>query len=107
MSIEKGGAIIANSVHPLFLYESIWNFIGVAFLLFYKKYAQKFKGEIFLVYIAFYGVGRGFLESFRPDEYTLKLGNIPVSQWLAFLSAAAAIAVILWARRQNFKSEQL
>jgi len=103
MTIENSGRMIAEMVHPTFFYESMWNLAGVGFLFFYKRYA-KFKGELFLAYVAWYGIGRGFIEGLRADS--LMLGNFRVSQWLAFLSAAAAIAVIAIARtRMKQKSE--
>ena len=47
-------------VHPTFLYESMWNFILLVLLLVYWKH-RKFDGEVFLLYILGYGVGRFWL----------------------------------------------
>ena len=63
-------------VHPTFLYESLWNLVGFIIIHFlYKK--KKFDGQIVLMYLAWYGFGRMFIESLRTDQ--LKLGVFPVS----------------------------
>lgn len=78
-------------VHPCFLYESLWCVLGFVLLFLYSKH-RKFDGELFLMYTAWYGVGRGVIEGLRTDS--LLLGSIRVSQLLAFVLAAAA--VIIW-----------
>ena len=72
------------NVHPTFLYESAWNFLVLAALLLYRKH-KKFDGELCLLYLGGYGIGRFLIEGIRTD--TLKLGgtNIPVSQALALV----------------------
>ncbi len=83
------------SVHPLFLYESIWNLIGFVLLHFYSK-KRKFSGEILLLYIAWYGIGRGFLEGMRIPTFILTIPGtgIAVSQLLGFTSGI--LALIVW-----------
>lgn len=78
-------------VHPCFLYESLWCALGFVLLFFYMK-RRKFDGEIFLMYSAWYGVGRFMIEGLRTDS--LLIGNIRVSQLLAGLLVVAS--VILW-----------
>ncbi len=82
--------------HPLFLYESLWNALGFVLLHFYSK-RRRFDGEVFLLYIVWYGLGRGVLEGMRMKQYNLMIPgtSIPFSQVLGFVSAAAAAAV--WA----------
>ncbi len=55
--------------HPLFLYESIWNLLNAALLLFiWNRYYDRMKsGDLFLVYLIMYAVGRFFLEFIRLD----------------------------------------
>ena len=101
----SGGAKVDPSmpVHPCFLYESIWCLLGAALLMLYVKLrGRKFKGEIALMYIIWYGVGRGFIEMLRTDSLTL--GRLRVSMALSFVAAAAA-AVILIIKRINVKHE--
>lgn len=69
-------------VHPTFLYESLWNLIGFILInLFYKK--KKFNGQITLMYLAWYGFGRMFIEMLRTDQ--LKVGIFPVSVVIGFV----------------------
>ena len=55
------------SVHPTFLYESLWNLVLLIILIAYTKH-KKFDGEIFLLYLLGYGVGRFWIESLRTDQ---------------------------------------
>lgn len=77
-------------VHPCFLYESIWCLLGFVLLHFYSK-RRKFDGEIFLLYLAWYGLGRSFIEGLRTDS--LMIGPFRVSQLLAVLLFVGAMAV--------------
>lgn len=76
-------------VHPTFFYESAWNLIGFLLLHFYSK-KRKFKGEIALLYVAWYGLGRTWIEGLRTDS--LYIGGFRVSQMLALISCVVAIA---------------
>ena len=82
----------ASPVHPTFLYESLWNFVGFLVLHFYSK-KRKFKGEMALLYVAWYGLGRAWIEGLRTDS--LYLGPVRVSQLLAGISCIAAIVVLV------------
>lgn len=84
--------------HPTFLYESIWNLVGFILLHFYSK-KRKFDGEVFCLYIIWYGLGRAWIEGLRTDSLYLFSTGIRVSQLLAVLSAVAAIVVIIYARK--------
>jgi len=89
-------SVNGTDVHPLFLYESIWMLLGIAIFITYKN-RKKFDGEIFLLYIVWYGIGRGFLEGMRQNVYVLKMfGTIPVSQMLAAVSAVLAIMALVY-----------
>lgn len=82
----------AMPVHPCFLYESLWCALGFLLLSLYRKH-RKFDGEMFLMYSAWYGLGRVFIEGLRTDS--LLLGKIRISQLLAGLLVLAS--VIIWA----------
>ena len=79
-------------VHPCFLYESLWCILGFVILHFYMKH-RKFDGEVFLLYIGWYGLGRFFIEGLRTDS--LYFGNIRVSQLLAGTCVLAAVLLII------------
>ena len=78
-------------VHPCFLYESIWCLLGFVLLYLYSK-RRRFDGEIFLLYLGWYGFERMIVEGLRTDS--LLIGNIRVSQLLAGLLFVAC--VIVW-----------
>ncbi len=79
--------------HPTFLYESLWNFVGFLLLHFLSK-KRKYDGQVALGYVAWYGLGRAFIEGLRMDS--LYWGPFRVSQVLAGISCVAAVAVLLW-----------
>lgn len=88
-----GGTVSAYApVHPCFLYESLWCILGFVLLHFYMKH-RKFDGEVFLMYIGWYGLGRFFIESLRTDS--LYLMNIRVSQLVAGTCVLASIVLII------------
>lgn len=80
-------------VHPTFLYESLWNFGVLIILLVYWKH-RKFNGEVFLLYIFGYGVGRFWIESLRTDQLLLPVLNLPVSMVVAAIMVVGAVVLI-------------
>lgn len=79
-------------VHPTFLYESMWNVLVLMIMLCFRKY-KKFQGEICLLYLGGYGLGRFFIEGLRTDQLLLPGTTIAVSQLLALGLFAAAIVL--------------
>ena len=81
--------------HPTFLYESLWNLVGFLLIHFlYKK--KKFDGQIFFMYITWYGFGRMFIEGLRTDS--LYVGPFRISQVVAllcFLTGATVLVIRL------------
>ena len=80
--------------HPTFLYESLWNFVGFLFLHFYIK-RRKYDGQIFTMYIAWYGLGRAIIEGLRTDSLYLFNTGIRVSQLLAAVSCVIATVLLI------------
>lgn len=68
--------------HPTFLYESAWCVLLVVFLFFYHRH-KKFQGELFLLYLFGYGLGRVWIEGLRTDSLMLPFFSIPVSQMIS------------------------
>ncbi len=81
-------------VHPLFLYESLWNLIGLLLIFAYMD-SRKFKGELFLLYAAWYGIGRAWMEPLRDTAYNLHIFGIRVNMLLAIAIAVLAITVLI------------
>lgn len=88
-------------VHPTFLYESLWNLIGVAVLLLWLFPRRSYDGQITLGYTAWYGLGRFFVEGLRTDS--LMWGSVRVSQALGgvlfIVAAGLMLAIFLWSRK--------
>lgn len=80
--------------HPLFLYESLWNLIGFIILHNVSK-KRKFPGQIVLMYMVWYGVGRALLESLRVNQYVLVMGNIPMSQIVSIAFAVIGLYLLI------------
>ena len=77
---------------PTFLYESLWNLVGFLIInALYKK--KKYDGQVFLMYITWYGFGRMFIEGLRTDS--LMVGSIRISQLLAFVSCIIGIVLLV------------
>lgn len=89
---------IQTVVHPTFLYESLWNLAGFILInIFWKK--KRFDGQWVLTYIAWYGLGRAFIETLRQDSLYIGSTDIRVSSLLGFilfLSATAAIVFLMF-----------
>ena len=82
MGLSYGASEIKYFYHPTFLYESLWNLIGFVIInLLYKK--KKFDGQVFLMYITWYGFGRMLIEGLRTDS--LYVGVFRISQVIGFL----------------------
>ncbi|MBO4353517.1 MAG: prolipoprotein diacylglyceryl transferase [Clostridia bacterium] len=94
-------------VHPTFLYESLWNFIGFALInIFYHK--RKFHGEVLFWYVGWYGLGRTFIELLRQDS--LYMGSIRVSSLLGlicFLVCAPLIVILRVKHAKKVKAGEI
>ncbi|RYM05927.1 prolipoprotein diacylglyceryl transferase [Sporolactobacillus sp. THM7-7] len=80
---------------PTFLYESLWNIIGFAILLFLRRMNLQ-RGELFISYVIWYSIGRCYIEGLRTDS--LMFGSIRVSQLLAAILIVVGVTLILFWR---------
>lgn len=89
-------------VHPTFLYECLWNIaLLTALLLLWKR--KHFEGEVTLLYLGGYGLGRSIIEGFRTDQLLLPGTQIAVSQVLAATLLIFSAAVYVYAVRRRAK----
>lgn len=95
MGLEENGVV--TYYHPTFLYESVWNLAGFLLLHFLSK-KRKYDGQVFLMYLAWYGLGRAWIEGMRTDSLYLGNTKIRVSQVLAAVTFLAASGVLLYRR---------
>ena len=100
-------------VHPTFLYESLWNLVGLALIFFVISKARTFDGENACFYLLWYGLGRMFIEGLRTDSlylFNVHLFGQPVrvSQALSLVLVVAAVVIFtVQKRRHRFGGEDL
>ena len=104
MGLMKASTGEITYYHPTFLYESVWNLTGFLVLHFLSK-KRRFDGQIALGYLAWYGLGRAFIEGLRTDS--LYIGTIRVSQLLAAVSCVVALGLLLVFSRKMHNPEDL
>ncbi len=92
-------------VHPTFLYEGLWNLGVLLFLLAFLKH-RRFKGEMFLLYLAGYGIGRAWIEAIRTDQLYITGTSIPVNLVMGVFMAAASITAIVIIRIRSSKKSK-
>lgn len=94
--------------HPTFLYESLWNLVGLCIILFVFYRRKKFNGQIFLAYMGWYGLGRGFIEMLRTDSLYITGTSVKFSVFTGFLCLAAAIVMwVVLSRRARAQRESV
>lgn len=82
-------------VHPTFLYESLWNLVVLILLLLFTK-RQKYDGQILLLYLLGYGLGRVWIEGLRADQLLLFGTGIAVSQVLSGALVIVSAGFLIW-----------
>ena len=93
MELRHEGWSNSYICQPTFLYESLWNLVGFLIInTLYKK--KKFDGQVFLMYITWYGFGRMFIEGLRTDS--LMVGTFRISQVVALLCFIVGFALLVY-----------
>ena len=80
-------------VHPIFLYEMIWNLVLFLLIMLLTKH-KKFHGELLLLYLAGYSLGRLWMEELRLDSLYIWGTVIPVARVLSI--ALIVISALVW-----------
>jgi phosphatidylglycerol---prolipoprotein diacylglyceryl transferase len=86
---------------PLFLYEIIWNVIGVVLLVLIERKFHLQWGKLFALYLVWYGVGRSYLESIRIDPSEFSFLGIPTNVWAAFVAIVLGLAIFFVQSRRH------
>lgn len=94
-----GEAVNFIQAHPTFLYEGIWNLCLLTFMLFYRK-RKKYSGQMCLIYLGGYGIGRFMIEGLRTDQLLIPHTQIAVSQVLAICLFAFATLLNIYVRKR-------
>ena len=100
-SLPWGMAIDGGApVHPLFLYESLWNVLGLIIILLFRN-RVKTDGKVFSFYILWYSFGRLLLEGMRQNQYILKITeNIGISQVVAIIGIICGISGLVFLKNK-------
>lgn len=96
-----------SEVHPTFLYESLWNLVGLILLAFVLEKYRKFDGQIFFSYMAWYGLGRAWIEGMRTDSLYFFSTGLRVSQVLAIVFCVVAVVVLAIQLHRPHSPEEL
>lgn len=96
--IIDGMHIEGTYYHPTFLYESLWNLIGLIILLIIKKKEKK-SGYASAYYLIHYGIGRCLIEGLRQDS--LMLGNIKIAQLVSLVMVVIGVFIIFYIRKDK------
>ncbi len=103
--VNGSGYDPALPVHPTFLYESLWCFLGFLLLHTLSKKQYTFKGKLFCTYIIWYGAGRFMIEGLRTDS--LMLGSLRVSQVLALICVVGGVLLYYVLRTRTKKASAM
>ena len=93
------GALV--EVHPTFLYESLWNVVGLLLIVFIVSKDRRFDGENTWFYFLWYGIGRFWIEGLRTDslylfDWTIGGAPIRVSQALSLVMVLVSAFMLLY-----------
>lgn len=80
--------------HPTFLYESMWNLVGLILILAWLRRANLMRSSIFLFYLTWYSVGRFFIEGMRTDS--LLIGGLRTAQIVSLITIVVAVAIYVY-----------
>jgi phosphatidylglycerol:prolipoprotein diacylglycerol transferase len=90
---------MSEYVHPTFLYESLWNLLGVLLVYLYARFLhKKYDGELFIMIFGWYGLGRMFIEGLRTDSLYSEIFGLEfrTSQVLAAVIFAVCLAFYIY-----------
>ncbi len=92
-------------VHPTFLYESVLNLIN-CFVLMYVLKNRKYRGQVVLVYMIFYGITRTITEGLRVDQ--LQIGDTwAVSRILSMILVVVGVTLFVYKGQQVKKTNNI
>lgn len=102
--IENQMVIDGVLYHPTFLYESLWNLLVLAGLIWLRK-RNPIRGEVFLNYVIWYSVGRFFIEGLRTDSLYV-FGLLRTAQVISLILVIGSIALIIYRRKSNLETRR-
>ena len=101
MHSDNTALVVDGNVHPCFLYESLLCLLGFVLLHFFSRKWRQYDGQIFLLYLVWYGVERFVVEGLRTDSLYIPGLNLRVSQVLAAATALVGIVLLIVFRKRR------
>nr|WP_067697677.1 prolipoprotein diacylglyceryl transferase [Nocardia jejuensis] len=97
---------VEKIVQPTFLYELVWNLLGVAALVYLDRKFRIGHGRLFALYVAIYCFGRFFVELLRDDEAT-HIAGLRINTFTAAIVFVCAVAYFVFATKGRETAEQV
>jgi len=94
----QDGYAVGTLFHPTFLYESLWSLGLCLVLLWIDKRWRPAPGQLFVMYIMGYGLGRFWVEGLRIDA-AHRIGGLRLNEWVALAAVVIGGIVLAWMRR--------
>lgn len=101
MISDRTRLLVDGPVHPCFLYESLWCLVGFGLLHLVATKFRRYDGQVFLLYLLWYGLGRFWIEGLRTDSLIAPILNLRVSQLLAAATVLVALALLIAFRNKT------
>lgn len=100
------GFVEGTLFHPTFLYEMVWNLIGVAVLLWAERTFRLRHGRVFALYVIWYTCGRGLIEMIRIDEAQI-IAGLRLNVWTSLIVGISALVIFVMLGRRHPEPEEL
>jgi prolipoprotein diacylglyceryl transferase len=106
---RPAGYFQADTFHPTFLYEFVWNLGAFGFVVWADRRFRLGYGRVAALYVMAYTLGRGWIEMLRIDDVELKdVGGLRFNVWTSIvLFVAAAIYFVVSSRRHPGREESV
>lgn len=104
---EVAEYVATTRFHPTFYYEGLWNLAGFGLLMVIGRVLQDRlrDGDIFLMYLIWYPLGRFWIEMLRPDAWVSGIGGLTTAQVISLIAIAGAV-IALFMRHRNWSPQE-
>lgn len=92
--------------HPLFLYEMLWNGLGLVVILYLERRFSLRWGKTWALYMIWYGIGRSWLESIRIDPTSDAPLGVPANMWASFVAILLGVTLFIVQTRRHPGAER-
>ncbi|MBM7825379.1 prolipoprotein diacylglyceryl transferase [Arcanobacterium pluranimalium] len=94
-----GGYPPGTTFHPTFLYEALWCLAAAAIIIVLEKRMHLHGGQVIVLYVALYTLGRVWIENLRIDEAEI-IAGLRLNVWTSiFVFLGAVVVYVIVTRR--------